>query len=327
MNSALEEAMKFHQGMTKYYKSTPEKEIYAGIHIKDEAKRLNTGSFKILGVSYAIYKMFEEECNGNGFQGLCDYFEQRKVCFVTASDGNFGIAVSYFCKLIYQKCKVYLPHSTPQYYIDKIAENNATIVFCEGDYDECVNSAIQFSIGNNVKLVLDTAIRGKFMEEVARNVIVGYCTMFLESRNYYDYMFIPTGVGGLLAAAILYNIHIGNKECKIISVEPETYNCVQQSICRGKLIRINGSDTLMNGLKCGTPSEYAWPFILNGTYGCLCISDYECMLGKKELEIYGIETGATGSTGYSGYKVFEKNKIENLEGKKILIINTEKTDY
>ena len=83
----------------------------------------------------------------------------------------------------------------------------------------------------------------------------------------------------------------------------------------------------MNGLKCGTPSEYAWPFILNGTYGCLCISDYECMLGKKELEIYGIETGATGSTGYSGYKVFEKNKIENLEGKKILIINTEKTDY
>lgn len=208
--------MKFHQGMTKYYKSTPEKEIYAGIHIKDEAKRLNTGSFKILGVSYAIYKMFEEECNGNGFQGLCDYFEQRKVCFVTASDGNFGIAVSYFCKLINQKCKVYLPHSTPQYYIDKIAENNATIVFCEGDYDECVNSAIQFSIGNNVKLVLDTAIRGKFMEEVARNVIVGYCTMFLESRNYYDYMFIPTGVGGLLAAAILYNIHIGNKECKII---------------------------------------------------------------------------------------------------------------
>lgn len=319
--------MKFHQGMTKYYKSTPEKEIYAGIHIKDEAKRLNTGSFKILGVSYAIYKMFEEECNGNGFQGLCDYFEQRKVCFVTASDGNFGIAVSYFCKLINQKCKVYLPHSTPQYYIDKIAENNATIVFCEGDYDECVNSAIQFSIGNNVKLVLDTAIRGKYMEEVARNVIVGYCTMFLESRNYYDYMFIPTGVGGLLAAAILYNIHIGNKECKIISVEPETYNCVQQSICRGKLIRINGSDTLMNGLKCGTPSEYAWPFILNGTYGCLCISDYECMLGKKELEIYGIETGATGSTGYSGYKVFEKNKIENLEGKKILIINTEKTDY
>lgn len=142
MNSALEEAMKFHQGMTKYYKSTPEKEIYAGIHIKDEAKRLNTGSFKILGVSYAIYKMFEEECNGNGFQGLCDYFEQRKVCFVTASDGNFGIAVSYFCKLINQKCKVYLPHSTPQYYIDKIAENNATIVFCEGDYDECVNNSL-----------------------------------------------------------------------------------------------------------------------------------------------------------------------------------------
>lgn len=195
---------------------------------------------------------------------------------------------------------------------------------CEG---EEARGLMHYFDENNVKLVLDTAIRGKFMEEVARNVIVGYCTMFLESRNYYDYMFIPTGVGGLLAAAILYNIHIGNKECKIISVEPETYNCVQQSICRGKLIRINGSDTLMNGLKCGTPSEYAWPFILNGTYGCLCISDYECMLGKKELEIYGIETGATGSTGYSGYKVFEKNKIENLEGKKILIINTEKTDY
>ena len=36
------------------------------------------------------------------------------------------------------------------------------------------------------------------------------------------------------------------------------------------------------------------------------------MLGKKELEIYGIETGATGSTGYSGYKVFEKKWLGSL---------------
>lgn len=131
-------------------------------------------------------------------------------------------------------------------------------------------------------------------------------------------MFIPAGVGWLVSAAILYNMSIDNKQCKIISVEPETYNCVQQSILNGYLSKAEGRNTLMNGLKCGTPSEYAWQFIFNGIYGCICVNDDECILAKTELEMYGIETRFTGATGYSGYKLFKNNNIENLEGKKYL---------
>ena len=286
---------------------------------------MNTGSFKILGVSYSIYKIFQNECCNQEFKGL--YGNLNTCCFVTASDGNFGVAVSYLCKINKQHCKIYLPYFTPEYYVNIMKKNNAEIVFCDGDYDECVQKAIQFSDGNNVKLILDTAIEGGLTGDIAKNVILGYCTMFLEDSHFYDYMFIPTGVGGLLSAAILYNLYIGNNQCKIISVEPKTYNCIQQSIMNGYLTKIKGGDTLMNGLKCGTPSKCAWPLILNGVYGCLGISDDECILAKAELEKKGIDTGYTGAAAYAGYMCFRNNNFENLDRKKILVVNTEKADY
>jgi len=323
-NNTLDEVIKFHQGIEKYYDKTSKKEIVPGVYVKDESERLNTGSFKILGVSYSIYKLFEDKCKQKNFMGLYEYLVKKKMCFVTASDGNFGIALSYFCKILKQKCIVYLPSNTPQYYINRIRKNNAKIFLCKGDYDVCVYNAIIYSRKNNVKLILDTKPFGLTVDDVSANVISGYTTLFLEDMDEYDYMFIPAGVGGLLSAAIQYNSHIGNKRCKVISVEPIVYNCVQQSIHKGKIIKVKGGNTLINGLKCCSPSESAWTYIYKGVYGCLGVDDYECMVAKSELETYGFSTGFTGAMGYCGYKAFVKLEIENLKDKRILIINTER---
>ena len=87
--------LQFHRSMTDYYTATLEKKI-GEVYIKDESDRMGTGSFKILGVSYAIYKLYEKMCHSNNFNGLKDYFDKRKTTFVTASDGNFGIECLIF---------------------------------------------------------------------------------------------------------------------------------------------------------------------------------------------------------------------------------------
>lgn len=320
----LSDVFRFHMGMTGYYKKTLEKEIVANVYIKDESNRMNTNSFKILGVSYSIYKMYEDKCRNKGFSGLLEYFSTKRITFVTATDGNFGIAVSYFCNLLKQKCIVFIPMSTPLFYINKIKQNKAEIVFCSGDYGDCVENAIKYSKYQNVTLILDTSTPSEFMNDVARYVIKGYTTIFFESNEKkYDYIFVPAGVGGLVAATIQYNLYIKNKLCKVISVEPETYNCIQESIINGHPTKVKGNDTIMNGLKCGAPSWFAWEYIYKGLYGGITISDTECVMGKLEMERYGLNTGYTGASAYAGYKAFCKDHIEELKNKNILILNTE----
>ncbi|MCC2168662.1 PLP-dependent lyase/thiolase [Gallintestinimicrobium propionicum] len=315
--------LQFHRSMTDYYTATLEKKI-GEVYIKDESDRMGTGSFKILGVSYAIYKLYEKMCHSNNFNGLKDYFDKRKTTFVTASDGNFGIAMSYFCKLLHQECRVFIPQTTPEYYVNKMKINKAEINFVDGNYDECVEKANEYNGKENVSVILDTSKEGMHMSDIAENVINGYTTLFAEKGNqYYDYIFVPAGVGGVAAAAVKYNRCIGNSACKIICVEPINYNSLQKSLINGYLTQIKGSNTLMNGLKCGCPSEAAWQYIQSGVYGSISISDSECIIGKEELERKGINTGYTGASAYAGYKAFCHEEIEDLKGKKILILNTE----
>lgn len=233
---------------------------------------------------------------------------------ISMVDSNLQREMSYFCKLLHQECRVFIPQTTPEYYVNKMKINKAEINFVDGNYDECVEKANEYNGKENVSVILDTSKEGMHMSDIAENVINGYTTLFAEKGNqYYDYIFVPAGVGGVAAAAVKYNRCIGNSACKIICVEPINYNSLQKSLINGYLTQIKGSNTLMNGLKCGCPSEAAWQYIQSGVYGSISISDSECIIGKEELERKGINTGYTGASAYAGYKAFCHEEIEDLK--------------
>ena len=296
------------------------------ITIVDCSRALGLNSFKAFGVTYAFYKMMQER-----IPGICDYASlirkadsfDIKVC--TASDGNFGVAISYMCNLLHIKCKVYLPSDTPKYYIDKLMESNAEIVSIDGDYDKCIVQALECGGSDRYEVLLDTSITGLYENTFVKNVMYGYLSVFMLITKQYDYVFVPVGVGGLLSTAISFFKSIDNSKTKIIAVEPENYNCVQKSIEKGEMVSVEGKKTLINGLTCGTVSSMAWNNIKSGTDIAMTIDDEEAEKGYETLLEMGFNTGYTGAAAYSGYLKFS-NDYSIKKNSSVLIINTEKSE-
>lgn len=300
-------------------------DIKPNVTIIDCSESLGLNSFKVFGVTYAFYKMMQKK-----FPEICDYtslIKNASSCGVkvcTASDGNFGVAVSHLCSKLKLECQVYLPIDTPQFYVDKLKNANAEIKFIDGDYDKCIDKVLKNTVNDRCEVLLDTSISGIYENEFVENIMRGYLSVFSLIDKKYDYVFIPVGVGGLLSAAITYFKSNNYVQPVIISVEPEKYNCVQESLKKKSRVSVFGGKTVINGLMCGTVSALAWNNIKLGTDIAMTLSDEEAEKGYNELKSLGVRTGYTGATAYSGYLMFiDKYYIDS--NKKILIINSERS--
>lgn len=296
------------------------------VTIADCSGALGLNSFKAFGVTYAFYKMMQERIKGiYDFNTLIEKAFSNNIKVCTASDGNFGVAVSHMCKLLNIKCRVYLPKDTPKYYIDKLIELSAEIVFIKGDYDKCIAKTLECMGHDGIEVLLDTSIAGEYENSFVKNVMRGYLSVFMLIDKQFDYVFVPVGVGGLLSATISFFKSNGNNKTQIIAVEPESYNCVQKSLEKGEMVSVEGKKTLINGLTCGTVSSIAWNNIKSGTDIAMTISDEEAERGYNSLLEKGIDTGYTGAAAYSGYLMFSNDYFIE-KNSKVLIINTEKSE-
>lgn len=112
---------RFHQGI-KGYKTTPlvaleqlAKELnIGGIYVKDLSSVLGLDSFKVLGASYAVFRLLCKTLSLN--EETASFADLRsipkdKFTFVTATDGNFGKAVAWVAHQLRQRTIVYVPHN------------------------------------------------------------------------------------------------------------------------------------------------------------------------------------------------------------------------
>lgn len=112
----------FHESLDGY-EPTPLTELSSShnfgvkkVFIKEESFRFGLPSFKILGASWAIYKVLISEFNlphSTTFATLKDYIKSRilndVICLVCATDGNHGRAVARVAFLLGIKSQVYVP--------------------------------------------------------------------------------------------------------------------------------------------------------------------------------------------------------------------------
>lgn len=310
------------------YKETPLLRITSNVYIKDESHRLDSNSFKILGVSSAVAEQIGKFSKRqiHSFTELYNICKGLKVTVCTASDGNFGVSCAQMCKMLNLQSLIFIPFDTPKYYINEIVKYGGAYELVIGDYDRCVERAISYKTKNKeCVLILDTAIL-EMQVQCAKQVMGGYKTIFSEIKNLnqFDYIFIQSGVGGLLAAAVCSIIDYKCKATKLIAVEPKNYNCLQLSIKEGKPIVAVGGETIINGLKCKTVSSAAWDILKYGVYSVTTVSDADCFKAFTFFKNMNIETGYTGACAYSGYW-----SIRHLipSDKKVLCINTERAIY
>jgi diaminopropionate ammonia-lyase len=115
--------------------------------VKAETSRLGLPSFKLLGASWAVRQAIINRGRLPPSVSLEDLRSAAKdVRLVAATDGNHGRAVARMGNLLGIKgTKIFVPKSLDETAKHSIASEGADIIVVDGDYDESVRKAHEWS--------------------------------------------------------------------------------------------------------------------------------------------------------------------------------------
>lgn len=278
------------------------------VHVKDESMRVGMPAFKILGASWATYRVMmrhfgKEPSEHPSLQELRDLVRERgqDLTLVAATDGNHGRAVARMAKLLGLRSIILVPQTMVESRKRAIARNGAEVRVVPGDYDLAIQESAALADENHI-VVSDTSWEG--YTEPPKWVIDGYSTMLGEviQRVEAGYAPEPTvvlaqmGVGAFSAAVAEA---FANRPARmLVGVEPVTADCVAASIEQGEITRLPElPGTAMAGLDCGTPSLTAWPDNLYGFDRYATVTDEDAEEATRLLYRDYINAGESGAAG------------------------------
>ena len=244
--------------------------------VKDESKRFDLNSFKVLGGSYSIARYLGGELGIDpgelSFATLNDPAVRERigsVTFVTATDGNHGRSVAWSARELGQRSVVFVPKGTAASRIHNIKKEGAEVHETDGNYDDTIRSARAWMEANGGVIVQDTAWEG--YEDIPTWIMQGYSVLMheaieqMQSDGGPTHIFLQAGVGSFAGgAAGLIARHYGGDRPVVAVVEPDSAGCYYASTeaADGDPHDISGEmPSIMAGLACGEPNRLAWPIL------------------------------------------------------------------
>ena len=272
-----------------------------GIWVKDESARLDLQSFKVLGGSYAIYKLIQKRLGLEGRElSFADLTHDRiretlgDITFAAATDGNHGRGVAWSAAQMGFQSVIYVHKLTSQGRIRAIESSGARVVVVDGNYDDAVREVYQDAQRNGWEVVSDTSWEG--YEDIPKWVMQGYTTMLSEAQEQLaaqglsqpTHIFVQAGVGSLAAATIGFYHNLFGDSIRTCVVEPTQAACLYRSALAedGLPHTVEGDlGTIMAGLACGEPNPIAWEVLKDRSdYFAIC-PDYVAAMGMR---VYGV---------------------------------------
>ena len=274
-----------------------------GIWVKDEAKRMDLNSFKVLGGFYAVYRFVREKLSLADDQELTyaqlmsdDIQAQLEdVIFAAATDGNHGRGVAHAATQLGCRSIIYVHKGTSQARIKSIKDKGAEVHVIDGTYDDAVRQITIDAQKNNWQIISDTSWAGYV--DIPAWVMQGYTTLVAEAQAQLaaqgvikpTHIFIQGGVGALAAAAIgFYRQRFGDDQPIAVVVEPDMASCLLESakIGDGQPHKVEGDlNTIMAGLACGEPSPLAWDVLWDCADAFVAVPDY---VAAKGMRVYAV---------------------------------------
>ena len=294
--------------------------------VKDESERLGLPAFKILGASWATYRLLVSrlghEPQWHDLDGLRTALAPLgELTLVAATDGNHGRAVAHVARLLGFRSHIFVPAGTAPARIEGIEEEGAGVTVVDGTYEDAVAASAALA-SDTVLVVSDTSWAG--YTDVPRTVIEGYDTIFAETDEQLDappeIVVVPMGVGALATATVA---HYGSS-ASVAVVEPLNAACGLRSAEAGKPVTVPGPHTsIMAGLNCGEVSIVAWPRLYAGVDVFIAIDDSAAERGMRDLAGIGIVSGETGAASLAGLRALVDAGPVDPRGKRALVICTE----
>ncbi|HEY8804395.1 MAG TPA: diaminopropionate ammonia-lyase [Clostridium sp.] len=300
------------------------------IYVKDESKRANLNSFKMLGATYAIGKFLCEKLGihieDTSFEYLKSMDARRligKITFVTCSDGNHGRGVAWTAKELGLKAVIYLPKGSALIRVQAIRELGAEAIVTNLNYDDTVRYAKNKAKENGWQVVQDTSWEG--YTEIPKWIMQGYSAMgyeaFMQLKDLEaempTHVFLQAGVGAMAGGVLGAYVNLFKDNQPIVTIMEPTYAaCMFKSayINDGKPHRVDGTlHSIMAGLACGEPIPIGWE-IIRDFANCYCTCpDYVTARGMRILaspigEDERIVSGESGAVGIGLLSIIMQKK-------------------
>ncbi|MGG7059708.1 threonine ammonia-lyase [Clostridium nigeriense] len=252
-----------------------------------------TGAYKIRGALNKIRTLSEEERN----KGV--------VC---SSAGNHAQGVAYAAKLLGVNSTIVMPKNTPYLKVQSTKEFGGNVVLHGNCYDDAFLKAKFIESENNSVFIHP-------FNDI--NVIYGQATIALEifeDIENIDVILCPVGGGGLISGISVAAKEL-NPNVKIIGVQAEGANAMEQSFKNSNIICLNSVNTIADGIAVKCPGELTFSIIKDYVDDIVTVSDKEIAESFLILcEKHKILAEASGAASLAALKKL------NLSGKKVVSI-------
>lgn len=212
-----------------------------------------TGAYKVRGAYYKISTLSEED---------------RAKGIITASAGNHAQGVAYAAKLYNAKAVIVMPTNTPLIKINRTKSYGAEVVLYGDVYDDACEHALKLAEEHGYTFIhafndLDVACG---QGSIAMEIINELPTV--------DYILCPIGGGGL-CTGVSTLAKMLNPKIKVIGVEPEGANCMQESLKADHVVSLPSVNTIADGTAVRTPGDKLFPYIKANVDEIITVPDDE----------------------------------------------------
>ena len=238
-----------------YSKSTGNK-----VYFKPENMQL-TGAYKLRGAYYKISTLTPED---------------RQKGLITASAGNHAQGVAYAAKEFGAKAVIVMPTTTPLIKVNRTKSYGAEVILYGDVYDDSCKKALELADEKGYTFIHP-------FDDLA--VATGQGTIAMEiikELPLVDYILVPVGGGGL-ATGVSTLAKLLNPNIKVIGVEPEHANCLQESLNAGHVIELPSVSTIADGTAVKKPGEKIFPYLKENLDDIITVADEELVVAFLDM--------------------------------------------
>ncbi|MGB3427321.1 MAG: threo-3-hydroxy-L-aspartate ammonia-lyase [Burkholderiaceae bacterium] len=236
--------------------------------------------------------------------------EQRRAGAIAFSSGNHAQAIALSARLLGMPAVIVMPKDAPQMKIDATRGYGAEVLL----YDRYTENR--------------EALGARLAEERGMTLIPPYdhphvmagqgtaALELIDEVGELDLLFVCVGGGGLISGCATAARH-RLPNCRVIGVEPEAGNDVQQSLARGEIVHIDVPRTIADGAQTQHAGRYTFPVIQALVAQVVTVTDDQLVKTMRFLgERMKIVVEPTGCLGAAA----ALDNVVDVRGKRVGVI-------
>ncbi|MFD3448231.1 threonine ammonia-lyase [Microbacteriaceae bacterium 4G12] len=257
-----------------------------------------TGSFKVRGSYNKMISLSKEELR----KGV-----------IAASAGNHAQGVAYSSYMLGIPCTIVMPKGAPLSKVQATKQYGANVELHGAVFDEALAYALE------LKEKRDATFVHPFDDE---RVIAGQGTVgleILEQLDDVDAVICPVGGGGLIAGVAMA-VKQKKPSTLIYGVQALACPSMQQSIKENRLITVESTPTMADGIAVKRPGELTFQLIQKYVDDIFCVDEMEIartmlmLLERNKLLVEGSGASALAALLYHKIPIQGKKVVTILSG-------------